>query len=70
MRSLLSVMMSGALLSGTVFVGHAEAGDKREHGRAEVRYERHDRGYYRTTATIVITATTVTIGTTAITTWS
>jgi len=46
-RSLLSVMMSGALLSGTVFVGHAEAGDKREHGRAEVRYERYDRGYYQ-----------------------
>jgi hypothetical protein len=47
-RSLLSVMVAGALLSGTVFVSHAEAGDKkRGHGRADVGYERYDRGYYR-----------------------
>jgi hypothetical protein len=47
-RSLLSVMVAGALLGGTVFVTDVEAGDKRRgHGRAEVRYGRYDRGYYR-----------------------
>jgi hypothetical protein len=47
-RSLLSVVVAGALLGGTVFVSDAEAGDKkRGHRRAEVRYERYDRGYDR-----------------------
>jgi hypothetical protein len=41
-------MIAGALLGGTVFVDHAEAGDKRrgKHGRrAEARYERYDDRY-------------------------
>jgi hypothetical protein len=47
-RSLMSVMVTGALLGGTVFVSDAAAGDKkRGHGGAEIRCERHDRGYYR-----------------------
>jgi len=47
-KSLLSVMIAGALLGGTVFVDHAEAGDKRRgrNSRVEARYERGDR-YYR-----------------------
>ena len=54
MKSLLSVMIAGALLGGTMFVDHAEAGDKRRgrNSRVEVRYERGDRfdpgdRYYR-----------------------
>ena len=70
MRSLLSVMVAAALLGGTVFVGRAEAGDKkRGHGR-EVRYERYAREYYGTTAIIGMTVTTATIATTAIATSS
>jgi hypothetical protein len=46
-KSLLSIMVAGALLGGTVFADHAEARDKkRGHGR-EVRYERYDSRYYR-----------------------
>jgi len=46
-KSLLSVLVAGVLLSGTVFAGQAEAGDRRgpKHRRAEVRYERRDVGY-------------------------
>ncbi|MET0164914.1 MAG: hypothetical protein ABW318_07930, partial [Vicinamibacterales bacterium] len=47
MKPLLSVIVAGALLGGTVLADHAEAGDKRRgHGR-EVRYERYDSRYYR-----------------------
>jgi hypothetical protein len=47
-RLLLSVIITGVVLGGTVFVSHAEAGDKkRGHGRAEARYERYDRAYYQ-----------------------
>ena len=47
MKPLLSVMVAGALLGGTVLADHAEAGDKRRgHGR-EVQYERYDSRYYR-----------------------
>ena len=47
MKSLLSVIVAGALLGGTVLADHAEAGDKRRgHGR-EVQYERYDSRYYR-----------------------
>ena len=49
MKSLLSVMIAGALLGGTVFVDHAEAGDRRRgstNRRVEVRYEQRD-GYFR-----------------------
>ena len=47
MKSLLSVMVAGALLGGTVLADHVEAGDKRRgHGR-EVQYERYDSRYYR-----------------------
>lgn len=48
MKSLLSVMVAGALLGGTVLADRAEAGDKRRGpARAEVRYERFESGYYR-----------------------
>jgi hypothetical protein len=44
-KTVLSVMIAGALLSGTVFVDQAEAGDKRrKHGR-DARYERYDDDY-------------------------
>jgi hypothetical protein len=48
-KLLLSVAIAGAVLGGTMFVDHAEAGDRRRgrHGRAEVRYERYDDRYYR-----------------------
>ena len=50
MKSLLSLMVAGALLGGTVFADRAEAGDKRRApARGEVRYERFDNGYYRDT---------------------
>jgi hypothetical protein len=50
-KSLLTVMIAGALLGGTVFADQAEAGDKRRgNRRAEARYEhrddRHDDGRY------------------------
>jgi len=42
-KSLLSVMVAAAVLSGTVFVNHAEAGDRRHRDRrGEARYERRD----------------------------
>lgn len=60
MKSLLSLMIAGALLSGTVLAGHAEAGDRRKgsrNRRVEVRYEnrydRHDR-YFRDRDVVVI----------------
>ena len=46
MKSLLSVLVAGALLSGTVFADRAEAGDKKGHERGG-RYERYDSQYYR-----------------------
>ena len=48
MKSLLSVMIAAAVLGGTVFVDHAEAGDRRRgYRRGEVRYyERYDDRYY------------------------
>ena len=48
MKSLLSIMIAGVVLGGTVCVDHAEAADKRRgNRRAEVRYERRaDVRYY------------------------
>ena len=47
MRSLTTIMIASALLSGTVFVDRAEAGDKRrDHRRTAVAYDRHPDGYY------------------------
>ena len=50
MKSLLSVMIAGVLLGGTVLADHAEAGDKRRGSnqrRAEIRYEQRDDRYFR-----------------------
>jgi len=42
-KSLLSMMIAGMVLGGTVFVDQAEAGDKRRgNRRVEARYERRD----------------------------
>ena len=55
MKSLLSVMVAAALLSGTVFVDHAEAGDGRRHyRRGGVRYERYHDRFFRDRDVIVI----------------
>lgn len=57
MRSLLSVIVLGALLGGTVFVGQAEAGDRRKgghHRRGEARYEHRDDRYFRGRDVVVI----------------
>jgi hypothetical protein len=46
-KPLLSVIIAGALLGGTVLADYADAGDKRRgHGR-EVQYKRYDSRYYR-----------------------
>jgi hypothetical protein len=46
-RSLATIMIASALLSGAVFVDRAEAGDKRHKNRhAAVAYDRHPDGYY------------------------
>lgn len=50
MKSLLSLMIAGAVLSGTVLTGTAEAGDRRKgskHRRVEVRYEDRYDDHYR-----------------------
>ena len=57
MKSLLSIMIAGVLLGGTVFVDHAEAGDKRRgraHHRGDVRYEYRDDHYFRGRDVVVI----------------
>ena len=54
MKSLLSVVIAGVLLGGTVFVDQAEAGDRRRGRRAEARYERHDNRYFRGRDVVVI----------------
>jgi Ni/Co efflux regulator RcnB len=60
-KRLLMVIMAGVLLGGTVFVGQAEAGDRRgpKHRRVESRYYRdgghyRDRGYFRGRDVVVI----------------
>jgi hypothetical protein len=54
-KSLLSIMIAGVLLGGTVFVDRAEAGDKRRGDRRrEVRYEHRDDRYFRGRDVIVI----------------
>jgi hypothetical protein len=54
-KSLLSVMVAAALLSGTVLVDRAEAGDGRRHyRRGEVGYERYHDRYFRDRDVIVI----------------
>jgi hypothetical protein len=46
-RSLATIMIASALLSGTVFVDLADAGEKRrDHRRTAVAYDRHPHGYY------------------------
>ena len=56
MKSLLSIMIAGVLLGGTVFVDHAEAGDRRRgsNHRREVRYEHRDDRYFRGRDVVVI----------------
>ena len=57
-RPLVSVMVAGVLLGGTVFVDHEEAGDKRrDHRSVEVRYEPYregHRGYFSDHDLVVI----------------
>ena len=48
MKSLVSLTIAGMLLSGTVFVDRAEAGDKRKgHGRYELSNDYRGDPYYR-----------------------
>ena len=57
MKSLLSVMIAGVLLGGTVLADRAEAGDKRRgsnHRRADIRYEQRDNRYFRGRDIVVI----------------
>ena len=57
MKSLLSIMVAGVLLGGTVSVDQAEAGDRRRgsnHRRVEVRYEHRDDRYLRGRDVVVI----------------
>jgi len=56
-KSLLSVMIAGMLLGGTVFVDHAEGGDRRRgsnqrHG--DIRYERRDDRHFRGRDVVVL----------------
>ncbi|HEY1306300.1 MAG TPA: hypothetical protein VGF24_22250 [Vicinamibacterales bacterium] len=56
MRPLLTVIVTGVLLGGTVFAGRAEADDRGHHhkrGREVVVYETH-RGYFRPHDVVVI----------------
>ena len=59
MRSALSVMIAGAVLSGAVFVGEAEAGNKHKHKRSavhrvDVRYDHRGDRYFRDRDVVVI----------------
>lgn len=57
MRTLLTVIVTGALLGGTVFVDAAEGGDKRhrsKHQRVDARQEYRQDGYFRSRDVIVI----------------
>lgn len=55
MKSTLSLIVAAALLGGTVFVGQAEAGDRRHRDRrAEIRYEHRDGRYFRDRDVVII----------------
>ncbi|MGH9255846.1 MAG: hypothetical protein ACRD3C_14895 [Vicinamibacterales bacterium] len=57
MKSVLSMVIAGVVLSGAVFVGQAEGGDRRNRSavrRVEVRYDHRGDRYYRDRDIVVI----------------